>query len=237
MKTIRLDGPGKNSLSTELMQRTLSAVREAGDAPIFLTGEGDAFCAGLNLKEIAASDEPALAKFLGVLEDMVQALYEHPGPTVAWVNGHAIAGGCVLTLCCDIRVMTAREGARIGLNEVALGLRFPPRTFKMCESRVPGPSLARVLLEAALYSANEARELGLIDVVGEEADARARLEKLAAHPRDAYAAAKRALRGTLAVPEADQRRFINDVVPKWAAPELKARLRAVLDKKVAQPKT
>jgi len=101
-------------------------------------------------------------------------------------------------------------------------------------NRVPGPALARVLLEAELYEAKQAIELGLVDVLGEESDARARLEKLASHPRDAYAAAKRATRGTLTVPEAEQRRFVNDVVPKWAAPELKARLRAVLDKKSAR---
>ena len=234
MKTIVMSGPGKNSLSTELMQRLLGAVREAGDAPIFLTGEGDAFSAGLNLKEIASLDVDGLTRFLGVLEDLVQALYEHPGPTVAWVNGHAIAGGCVMTLCCDVRVMTAREGVRIGLNEVALGLRFPPRTYKMCANRVPGPALARVLLEADLYRANEALQLGLVDVIGEEADARARLEKLAVHPRGAYAAAKRTLRGTLAVPEMEQRHFLTDVVPTWATPELKERLRALLDKKPAK---
>jgi len=233
MKTILLSGPGKNALSTELMERTLASVREAGDAPVFLTGEGDAFSAGLNLKEVAALDEAGLGRFLGVLEDLVQALYEHPGPTLAWVNGHAIAGGCVLALCCDVRVVTARAGVRIGLNEVALGLRFPPRTYRMCVNRVPGPALARVLLEAELYEAKEAIELGLVDLLGEQGDARARLEKLASHPRDAYGAAKRALRGTLAVPEAEQRRFLMEVVPKWAAPELKARLRAVLEKKSA----
>ena len=230
MKTIRLEGPGKNSLSTDLMERTLAAVREAGDAPIFMTGAGDAFCAGLNLKEVVSLDEPGLVKFLGVLEDLVEALYDHPGPTVAFVNGHAIAGGCVMTLCCDVRVMTARDGVRIGLNEVALGLRFPPRTFKMCTNRVPGPSLARVLLESELYSAKQAIELGLVDVIAEEEEARARLDKLAAHPRDAYASAKRAVRGTLAVPDLEQRRFLTDVIPKWAAPALKERLRAVLTK-------
>jgi enoyl-CoA hydratase/carnithine racemase len=230
MKTILLSAPGKNALSTELMTRTLSAVREAGDSPIFLTGEGDAFSAGLNLKEVASLDEAGLTRFLGVLEELVTALYEHPGPTVAWINGHAIAGGCVMALCCDVRVMTAREGARIGLNEVALGLRFPPRTFEMIRRRVTGPALERVVLEAALYSAAEARELGLVDVIGDEAGARARLDKLAGHPRDAYAEAKRALRGSLDVPESEHRRFVQEVVPRWAAPELKDRIRAVLAK-------
>ena len=231
MKTILLSGPGKNALSTELMERTLASLRGAGDAPILLTGEGDAFSAGLDLKEVASLDAIGLTTFLGLIEDLVQALYEHPGPTVAWVNGHAIAGGCVLELCCDVRVMTAREGARIGLNEVALGVRFPPRTFKMTANRMQEPSLGRVLLEAKLYAAREARELGLIDAIGEEADARARLDALASHPRDVYAATKRAVRGTLDVSEAEQQRFVTEVIPKWAAPELKARLRAVLDKK------
>lgn len=231
MKTIVLSGPGKNSLSTELMERTLASLRGAGGEPILLTGDGDTFSAGLQLKEVASLDEPGLEKYLGLFEDVVQVLHEHPAPTLAWVNGHAIAGGCVLAMCCDLRVMTAREGARMGLNEVALGVRFPPRTLKMIENRLREPSLGRVLLEAGLYTATEARTFGLIDVIGDETEAVARLEALAGHPRSVYAATKHALRGTLEVPEAEQRRFVTEVVPQWAAPELKARLRAVLDRK------
>jgi enoyl-CoA hydratase/carnithine racemase len=88
-----------------------------------------------------------------------------------------------------------------------------------------------VLLEAELYGASEAVQLGLVDVLGDEPDARARLEKLATHPRDAYAAAKVAVRGRLDVPAAVQQHFIDEVVPTWASPELKARLRAVLEKR------
>ena len=208
MKTILLSGPGKNSLSTPLMERMLSEVREAKAEPLFLTGEGDVFSAGLNLKEIAEHDVAGMTKFLGTLEDLVKALFEHPAPTVAWVNGHAIAGGCVMTLCCDLRFMTARPGPRIGLNEVALGLRFPPLTFEMTRRRVNAQLLERVVLDAALYDAPTAQRLGLIDEIGEEADARAMLEKLSGHPRDVYAEAKRLMRGTLEVPEAARRTFI-----------------------------
>jgi len=230
MKTILLSGPGKNSLSTPLMQRMLSEIREAKTEPLFLTGEGDAFSAGLNLKEIAELDAPGMTKFLGTLEDLVKALFEHPAPTVAWVNGHAIAGGCVMTLCCDVRFMTARKGPRIGLNEVALGLRFPPLTFEMTRRRVSAQLLERVLLEAALYDAPTAQRLGLIDELGEEADARAMLEKLASHPREIYAAAKQAMRGTLEVPGEAQKKFREETIPYWASPALKERLRSVLKK-------
>ncbi len=229
MKTILLSGPGKNALSTALMESTLRAVREAGDGAIFLTGEGDAFSAGLNLKEVAELDVAGLGRFLGVLEELVDALYTHPAPTVAWINGHAIAGGCVLAMCCDVRVMTPRESARIGLNEVALGLKFPPRTWAMIRQRLAAPAIERVVLGAGLHGPREALALGLVDVVGEEADARAKAAARDAFPRVAYADAKRALR-RLDVAAEDERRFREETIPFWAAPEQKARVRAVLKK-------
>jgi enoyl-CoA hydratase/carnithine racemase len=231
MKTIVLSGPGKNALSTQLMETTLAAFRAAGDEPVLLTGEGDAFSAGLHLKELASLDEAGARRFLTTLEELVAAIFAHPGPTVAWVNGHAIAGGCVLALCCDLRIMTAREGTRIGLNEVALGVRFPPRTFAMVRARLTAPALERALLEAALYGAEEALSLGLVHALGDEAAAKAKLAALAAHPRDAYAYAKRALRGTLDVSEAEQRRFLEETVPDWVSPQRKEGLRAILMKK------
>lgn len=228
MKTIVLEGPGKNSLSSALMQKVIDEVRAAQGEPLLVTGAGDTFCAGLNLKEVASLDGPGLAKFLGLLEDLVTGLFEYPGPTVAAVNGHAIAGGCVVALCCDVRVMTARPGARIGLNEVALGLRFPPRTLKMLQRRVSGPTLTRLILEAALVPAPEALAAGLVDALGEEADARARLATLAGFPADAYAAAKRSLLGTLEVSAEAQREFMENALPVWASDELKAGLKAML---------
>ncbi|MBX3262758.1 MAG: enoyl-CoA hydratase/isomerase family protein [Labilithrix sp.] len=231
MHTIILSGPGKNALSTALMARTLDAVRAAKHEPIFLTGDGDAFSAGLNLKELSNLDVAGMTTFLETLEELVKALYEHPAPVVAWVNGHAIAGGCVLALTADVRVMTGKDGARIGLNEVALGLRFPPLTFAMARARLTAPALERVLLESALYEADDARALGLVDVVGEESLARATLSKLASHPRDIYAATKLLLRPRLEVADADLRRFREDTIPYWASPERRAALLSVLDRR------
>jgi enoyl-CoA hydratase/carnithine racemase len=207
------------------MESTLAAIRAAAGDAILLTGDGDAFSAGLNLKEVAGLDRPGLERFLGVLEDLVAALYTYPGPTIAWVNGHAIAGGCVLAMCCDLRVMTSREGPRIGLNEVAIGVKYPPKVFQMVRARLRPPAIDRVVLDAALYDARTALWLGLVDVVGDEIEALKRGAQLAALPRDAYAAAKHEIRGTLAD---DPVRFRDEVVPYWASDEVKARLSAVL---------
>jgi enoyl-CoA hydratase len=234
MQTIVLSGPGKNALSTALMERTLDQVRAAGAEPILLTGDGDAFSAGLNLKELASLDLEGMTRFLGTLEELVKALAEHPAPVVAWVNGHAVAGGCVLALTADIRWMTGREGVRIGLNEVALGLRFPPLTLAMVRSRLTVPALERVLLEAGLYTAGPARELGLVHAIGEEAEARSSLGALAGHPRDIYAATKLLLRPRLSVSSEDRETFRTETIPYWASEERRKSLLAMLEKRKAQ---
>src|SRR6185436_9330094 len=119
--TLTIDGPGKNSLSTAVMQDVIRQVREADGRPVLVTGAGDAFSAGLNLKEVASLDAAGMERYLGLLDDMIDALFGYDGPMVACVNGHAIAGGCVIALCADLRVAADDPKIRIGLNEVALG--------------------------------------------------------------------------------------------------------------------
>ncbi len=233
MPTIALEGPGKNALSTELLTRMLEAILAAKDEPLFLIGAGDTFSAGLNLKEVATHDVAGMTRYLGTLEKVVKALYEHPAPVVAFVNGHAIAGGCVMALTADVRIATAREGVRIGLNEVALGLRFPPLTLAMCRARVSRPAIERAILEAALYDAKSALSLGLVDRIGEESDARAAFEMLSKHPRAIFASTKRFLRGTLDVSAEEQRIFREETIPYWASEEQQAKVRAYLERKKA----
>jgi len=224
MHEVVLEGPGKNALGSALMRRLLEALRSAAGEPVLLRGAGDAFCAGLNLKEMAALDAAGMRAFLALLEDMVQALYEYPGPSVAAVNGHAVAGGCVLALGCDWRVMTTAPGARIGLNEVAIGARFPPRTWAMLKLRVPAASLERVVLGAQLVDPQSALGLGLVDELADDplAVAKARLGVLAGHPRDAYAAAKRGIRGVLAPGAEALARWEDENLAAWTSPQFRA---------------
>src|SRR5687768_2422725 len=96
MAEIEMQHPGKNALGSELIAWLERELDRAGNEPLLLTGTADAFCAGLNLREVAASDASALERMLSNLGRVCRRLYEHPAPTVALVNGHAIAGGCVL---------------------------------------------------------------------------------------------------------------------------------------------
>lgn len=234
MVEIVLEGPGKNALGSQLMVQVRERLAAAGGAPVLLTGAGDALSAGLDLNEVGSLEPAGMEQFLRRLEDLVTALFHYPGPTVAAVNGHAIAGGAILALCCDHRVCTADPRARIGLNEVALGLRFPPRVLAMVRYRVPGPGLEQVLLGAGLHGPADALRLGLVDEIAQDPGsvARARLAALAAHPAEAYAATKRDLRGSIGRPDAEaERAFLAEVLPVWTSDALRARIRGFLERK------
>ncbi|MCK6535376.1 MAG: enoyl-CoA hydratase/isomerase family protein [Polyangiaceae bacterium] len=231
MKEIILSAPGKNAINSALMRQIIDELAAAAGEPLLLTGAGDAFSAGLNLKEVLSLDRAGMATFLELLEEMTRALFEYPGPTVALVNGHAIAGGCVLALCCDHRVAPASGKARIGLNEVALGLRFPPRVMKLVKARVPARALGRVVLGAELFDPATALELGLLDELSDDASARAgeRLAAFAAHPPDAYARAKHLVRGgVLDVSAAEAASFDRDDLGAWVSDALREKIRQVL---------
>ena len=146
MYTLTLAGPGKNALSSVLMESIITRLREASGEPVLLIGAGDAFSAGLDLQEVAGLDRAGAERFLGTLERMTEALFTYPAPMVACVNGHAIAGGCVVELCADYRVLADQPKLRIGLNEVALGVQFPPTVLAVVRHRVPPRGLERDVL-------------------------------------------------------------------------------------------
>lgn len=231
MVEIQIDGPGKNALGTELIRSLTQQISDADGAPILLTGTGDAFSAGLNLKEIAGLDVESMAGFLGRLEDFFRMIWLYPGPTVAAVNGHAIAGGCIMAMCCDYAVATDSPKARIGLNEVAIGLRFPPALLNFVRASISPQSINDVVLGAGLHAPEKALALGLIDATAEDpiAAARRRLERLARHPTHAYRATKMDLRaGIMEATIEQQEAFRELVVPFWTSPEIKEMIRSLL---------
>ena len=231
MVEIKLAGPGKNALGTKMIQSVLDQVDAANGAPILFTGEGDAFSAGLNLKEVGSLDSEGMDVFLSRLESFFRTIWLYPGPTAAAVNGHAIAGGCILAMCCDHAVATSNPKARIGLNEVAIGLRFPPALLRFVKSTIPPQHHNEVVLGAGLYAPSDALRLGFVHAVSDDpvAVATARLHAWSKHEADAYAATKRDLRqGIMDATAEEAAAFQKEVVPFWTSPELKAKIRTIL---------
>lgn len=232
MYEIRMDQPGKNALSTALLEFLDRELQRADGQPLLLTGSGDAFSAGVDLKEIAAADGPAVERFLVKLDAVVTRLFLHPAPTVALVNGHAIAGGCILAQACDWRLGMASEKARIGLNELALGACIPPACLRVVRYRLPSEHVERVIFGAKLCSVAEAHALGLLDeVVAEDAmnTALTRLQAWSAHPRSTYNVVKQSLRGpAVRLTSEEQHRLRDQEVRIWASTDMKQRIERVL---------
>ena len=134
-----------NALDLELLSAvpgSLAAV--AGSRAVVLTGSGRSFSAGVDLKRIVHGGPPYVGKFLPALSLALLALFQHPKPVVAAVNGHALAGGCVLAAACDIRLMS---GGTIGLAELAAGVPFPTVPLEIMRHAV-GPALDAMVLGA-----------------------------------------------------------------------------------------
>jgi enoyl-CoA hydratase len=226
-----LDGPGKNALGIAMMESILARMDEARGEAIVFSGAGDTFSAGLNLKEIASFDAAAMRRFVELVERLMARIFDHPAPVVGCINGHAIAGGCVIALCCDHRVATDDARALIGLNEVALGLVFPPKIARIARFRVPPRSVHEVILSGKLFAPVEALRVGLVDETAGDARsvAMARARELALLPRDAYVAAKHMLRaGVTKLEDAEYVRALDQTLPAWTSAEIKQRIAAHL---------
>ncbi|MGR6917633.1 enoyl-CoA hydratase/isomerase family protein [[Actinomadura] parvosata] len=143
-----------NALDLEL----LTAVPEvlatvAGARAVVLTGRGRAFSAGVDLKRIVEGGPEYVERFLPALSAAALALFEHPRPVVAAVNGHALAGGCVLAAACDARLMS---GGTIGLTELAAGVPFPTVPLEIMR-HAAGPALEAMVLGAGWIPAGPSR--------------------------------------------------------------------------------
>lgn len=212
-----LRGRGPNTMTLESLEALRDWLTANPDTPLLIRGEGRAFSAGLDLDALIAGDPRQISD---AIEAAARALFLHPAPTVAAVEGHAIAGGCLLLQACDLRICRDDPAIRIGMPGVALGINYPPLLIRILRYRVAPQALDRVLLEAANHAPRQALAFGLLDEVAGDAlaTAHASLERLAAHPAHAYAAAKRALReAAVAVPDAERRRFDQEFAAHWTA--------------------
>ncbi|MFN3658761.1 MAG: enoyl-CoA hydratase/isomerase family protein [Pseudolabrys sp.] len=136
---------------------------------VVLTGRGRIFSAGVDLKKLSEGGAPYIREFLPALHALYEAVFFHPKPVVAAINGHAIAGGCVLAACADRRIM-AREGGRIGVTELLVGVPFPAMAFEVVRAAVPPRYLSEFTLTGATYDTDAALRQGWIDEVAEPAD-------------------------------------------------------------------
>ncbi|HSD88043.1 MAG TPA: enoyl-CoA hydratase/isomerase family protein, partial [Kofleriaceae bacterium] len=174
---LRMRAGKANAMSERLLEAIDAVIEEVDDADaIVITGEGKAFSAGLALPELIDLDRDGMLHVIAMLEKAMKRVLSFPRATVAAINGHAIAGGCVLALMCDVRVMAA---GNIGLTEAQLGIGLPSIVVEPLRMRVPASSLGPIALEGRLFAPKEALRVGLVDEVVDPSKLESRALELA----------------------------------------------------------
>jgi methylglutaconyl-CoA hydratase len=183
IRTITLNRPERRNAMTREMQTELISVLEETAATqcsaLILTGAGDAFCSGLDLSELQTMRDKTPAEHHADAERVARllvSLYDLPLPTIAAVNGPAIAGGTGLATLCDFTL--AIPEAKFGFTEVRIG--FVPALVSAFLSLQVGDKRCRdLLLTGRLFGATEAQQLGLVNEIVEREELVARAHALA----------------------------------------------------------
>lgn len=197
---LRMDGGKANAINPAFLD-ALGAQLDAAEASdaraLVLTGYDRFFSAGLDLVTLADFDRAAMDAFMERFDRTILRVFAWPRPVVAAVNGHAVAGGCVLAMQADRRVL-ASGGTRFGVNETALGVGLPATVVEAFRAQVPAASMIRACVDGTLFDAETALELGLVhEVVDAERVEAAAVEQaaaLGAIGSESFAHVKRGLR-------------------------------------------
>jgi enoyl-CoA hydratase/carnithine racemase len=188
-----------NALDVDTLGEIAAFVDECEQDPrvraLVVTGQGAIFSAGLNVGEVLDNDPARTGVLLEALGTALVRLFRFPKPTVAAINGPAIAGGCILACACDKRLIA--EGARIGATELKVGVSFPVVAVELLRHAC-GAGAEQIMLDAGLHDADEACRTGLahrvVPASDLQAEAVALAARLAALDAPAYALAKAASR-------------------------------------------
>jgi len=136
------------TLVREITERLRDAASSAACRAVVVTGAGNAFCAGIDVRVVPTYDTATRAEMLRGINRMVAALYGLPKPTIAAINGHALGGGLVVALACDVR-FAAEGNYKLGLTEVTAGVPFPAGPLAVVRAELD-PGTVRVLTLSGL---------------------------------------------------------------------------------------
>jgi enoyl-CoA hydratase len=232
--TLRLAHGKASALDVELLDALLGELDSVSEdiRALILTGTGSIFSAGVDLFRLTREGPDYVQRFLPLLSRLVRTLFTFPRPVVAAVNGHAIAGGCVIVLAADTRLMAEGAG-RIGLPELLVGVPFPAAALEVVRFVVPRHKVQSLIYSGRTMSAQDALGAGLVDelVAPNEllTQAHELARQLALIPAQTYRLTKESLRAS-ALEQIEKAGHMQDkaALEVWSSPETQARVRDYL---------
>lgn len=235
IRELRMARPPVNALNGELIRALRAGIEQApveGAQALVMSGSPGLFSAGLDVPALLQLDRAAMRAFWRDFLGLCSALARSPIPSVVAVTGHAPAGGAVIALFCDFRVM-AHGAYRIGLNEVQVGLTVPD-CIQAALRRIVGVYRAeRLLVEGTMLDAETAHAIGLIDELADADHVLARatgwLVELLKLPRGAMLGTRASARADLAALFADPDALpVESLLDTWFASEAQTTLRELV---------
>lgn len=231
---IRMAHGKASALDLELCAALTSAISDAASArAVVLTGSGRIFSAGVDLIRLLREGERYTSDFLAAMDRCFGALFECERPVVAAVNGHAIAGGCILAAACDWRIMVDAT-ASIGIPELAVGVPFPVAPLEIVRSAAGDALTQRLALGCENLAPAEALRTGFVhalapaDALAQAALAQA--QRLAQVPPRSFALVKKQLRAPAIERMRALRTHDEAVAREWHSKEVRAAIAAYVEK-------
>jgi enoyl-CoA hydratase len=234
--TLRLAHGRASAMDVELLEALLAELEAAARArALVLTGTGSIFSAGVDLFRLTEGGGEYVQRFFPLLSESVLRLFALPIPVVTAANGHAIAGGCLMVMAADYRLMAEGTG-RIGVPELSVGVPFPAAAAELVRYATPADRLQALVYTGRTLTPGEALAQGLVDAVvpPETLQARA-LEmaaQLAALDPAVFALTKRYLRAPALERMAGSPQHDREALALWAAPATHQRIRDYLARSV-----
>jgi enoyl-CoA hydratase/carnithine racemase len=170
---------------------------------VILTGRGKFFSFGFDVPDLLSYSKDDFISYLTKFTDLYTYLFMFPKPVVAALNGHTIAGGCMLATACDCRLMVS-ENAKIALNEITFGASVVAGSVEMLKHCAGSRNAETILYSGTFCSPQEALTLGLIDRIAPAEALVEEAEKTAVDYADKDAAAFKSIKGLLRRPVAQE---------------------------------
>jgi 3,2-trans-enoyl-CoA isomerase len=241
IRELRLARPPVNALNAELLRRIADGVQGVADAAaIVITGQPGLFSAGLDVRSMLELDRAGIENLFEQLWHAMRAIAGSRVPVIFGLTGHSPAGGTVLAINGDYRVMALGD-FRLGLNEVQVGL-FPGPPIHAAFRRLVGGHAEQLLTRGALIDPATALRMGLVDEVADVSQVAERAlavaRELAALPRGPMLRTRTMVRenlvglyGVESYAAAMQREFVSMGTEMWFAPEAQSRLRSLFPRR------
>ena len=216
---LRLDNGVTNAISPQLaadLTQALKDVRRFAKG-VVLCGNEKFFSMGFNLPELIQLDRSGMREFLFGFNGAIRDLYGLPLPTAVAIEGHAIAGGTILALAADFRVVAAGKKL-LGLNEIKLGLPVPYLAMMILGQKVGHATALQIIYHGEFVKAEKAFDLALVDELVAPGSARdravERIKTIAGYPSEAFELMKKTQTASISAKYADnhaaqQERFLD----------------------------